>query len=106
MLTTAAALRVSIIASTTLATLLFALSANSKSIALTFDDGENMADKIGLSPADRNVAILKQLAEAHLKSILFVTRTDADSKRNDLIREWGAEGHQIGNHTAAHPIGD
>jgi peptidoglycan/xylan/chitin deacetylase (PgdA/CDA1 family) len=104
MLTTiAAALRVSIIASMTLATLLFASSANSKSIALTFDDGPNMADKIGLSPADRNVAILRQLAEAHLKSILFVTRTDADPKRNDLIREWGAEGHQIGNHTATHP---
>jgi peptidoglycan/xylan/chitin deacetylase (PgdA/CDA1 family) len=83
--------------------LLFAALANSQSIALTFDDGPNMADKIGLSPADRNAAILRQLSDAHLKSILFVTRTDADSKRNELIRQWGIEGHQIGNHTATHP---
>jgi peptidoglycan-N-acetylglucosamine deacetylase len=51
----------------------------------------------------RNPAILRQLAQAHLKSILFVTRTDADPKRNDLIRQWGMEGHHIGNHTATHP---
>ena len=74
-----------------------------QSIALTFDDGPNMADTVGLSPAERNTAILKQLAEAHLKSILFVTRTDGDPKRNELIRRWGAEGHEIGNHTATHP---
>src|SRR3982074_3499266 len=99
----AAALRFAIISCRTLITLLFASLANSQSIALTFDDGPNMADKIGLSPADRNAAILRQLSEAHLKSILFVTRTDADPKRNDLIRQWGIEGHQIGNHTATHP---
>jgi peptidoglycan-N-acetylglucosamine deacetylase len=78
-------------------------AACSQSIALTFDDGPNMADTVGLSPAQRNTAILKQLAEAHLKSILFVTRTDGDPKRNELIRRWGAEGHEIGNHTATHP---
>jgi peptidoglycan/xylan/chitin deacetylase (PgdA/CDA1 family) len=44
-----------------------------------------------------------QLADAHLKSILFVTRTNTDPKRNKLIRQWGIEGHQIGNHTATHP---
>ncbi len=83
----------------------FALSpaAWSQSIALTFDDGPNMADTVGLSPAGRNAAILRQLAEAHLKSILFVTRTDGDPKRSELIRRWGAEGHEIGNHTATHP---
>jgi peptidoglycan/xylan/chitin deacetylase (PgdA/CDA1 family) len=86
-----------------LAVLLFAGVANSQSIALTFDDGPNMTDERGLSPADRNAAILKQLADAHLKSILFVTRTDADPKRNELIRQWGIQGHQVGNHTATHP---
>jgi len=74
-----------------------------QSIALTFDDGPDMEDAIGLSPADRNAAILKQLADAQLKSILFVTRVDADRKRNDLVRQWGIEGHKIGNHTATHP---
>jgi len=83
--------------------LLFASLADSQSIALTFDDGPDMADKIGLTAAERNTAILRQLADAHLKSILFVTRTDDDPKRNGLIREWGVQGHAIGNHTATHP---
>jgi peptidoglycan/xylan/chitin deacetylase (PgdA/CDA1 family) len=87
----------------TLAALLFATVAASQSIAFTFDDGPVMADKTGLSAAERNAAILGQLADAHLKSILFVTRTDTDKARNDLIREWGKGGHQIGNHTATHP---
>jgi peptidoglycan-N-acetylglucosamine deacetylase len=96
-------LRQAIFACMTLSTLLFAPIAPSQSIALTFDDGPNMADKIGLTAAERNEAILAELAEAHLKSILFVTRTDTNTKRNDLIRAWGTAGHQIGNHTSAHP---
>jgi peptidoglycan/xylan/chitin deacetylase (PgdA/CDA1 family) len=84
-------------------TLLLPSLACSQSIALTFDDGPNMADGIGLSAAERNTAILRQLEDAHLRSILFVTRTDGDAKRNDLIRQWGLAGHQIGNHTATHP---
>ena len=87
----------------TLATLFFSSLAAGKSIALTFDDGPDMADMTGLSAVERNTAILSQLADAHIKSILFVTRTDADKKRNDLIRQWGEDGHHIGNHTATHP---
>jgi peptidoglycan/xylan/chitin deacetylase (PgdA/CDA1 family) len=74
-----------------------------QTIALTFDDGPDMVDTAGLSPAARNEAILRQLADAHLKSILFVTRTDGNPKRMALIRRWGIEGHKIGNHTATHP---
>jgi len=96
-------LRPAVLACMTLSALLFASMAASQSIALTFDDGPNMADNIGLSAAERNEAILAQLADAHLKSILFVTRTDTNTKRNDLIRAWGTAGHQIGNHTATHP---
>jgi peptidoglycan/xylan/chitin deacetylase (PgdA/CDA1 family) len=96
-------LRFSGTACLTLVALFFTGLANSQSLALTFDDGPNMADEIGLSPADRNEAILKQLADAHLRSILFVTRTDADPKKNELIRQWGIQGHQVGNHTATHP---
>jgi len=87
----------------TLTALLFAPTAAAQSIALTFDDGPDMADKTGLTAAERNAAILSQLADARLKSILFVARTDTDQKRNDLIREWGNQGHRIGNHTATHP---
>jgi peptidoglycan/xylan/chitin deacetylase (PgdA/CDA1 family) len=75
----------------------------SQTIALTFDDGPDMIETAGLSPAARNEAILRQLADAHLKSILFVTRTDGNAKRMALIRRWGLEGHEIGNHTATHP---
>jgi peptidoglycan/xylan/chitin deacetylase (PgdA/CDA1 family) len=86
-----------------LALLLCATSSHSQELALTFDDGPDMADAVYMSAADRNAAILRQLADAHLKSILFVTRTDNDAKRNELIRAWGVQGHEIGNHTATHP---
>jgi peptidoglycan/xylan/chitin deacetylase (PgdA/CDA1 family) len=86
-----------------LATPLFPSLAACQSIALTFDDGPDLADKTGLDAAARNTAILSQLAQAHIKSILFVTRTDTDKTRNDLIRQWGEAGHRIGNHTATHP---
>jgi peptidoglycan-N-acetylglucosamine deacetylase len=99
----ATVLRLAAVAFLTLATLLAPSLAISQAIALTFDDGPNMADTVGLSPQDRNAAILKQLREAHLKSILFVTRIDSDQIRNQLIRQWGIDGHQIGNHSATHP---
>jgi peptidoglycan/xylan/chitin deacetylase (PgdA/CDA1 family) len=82
---------------------LFASSVFAQSIAFTFDDGPDMSDGTGLSASARNASILRQLGEAHLKSILFVTRTDTNEARNRLIRQWGIEGHQIGNHTANHP---
>ncbi len=62
-----------------------------------------MADNVGMTAAERNGAILKQLAAANVKSMLFVTRTDNDTERNELIREWGKEGHGVANHTATHP---
>lgn len=83
--------------------LLLAHAANSQEVALTFDDGPDMSDEVRLSAAERNVAILRQLADAHLKSILFVTRVDSDPGRNELIRQWGLQGHHVGNHTATHP---
>jgi len=73
------------------------------SLALTFNDGPDMADHVGLSPEARNQALLKQLAAAHLRSVMFVAYTDSDPERNELIRRWGLQGHQIGNHTATHP---
>ena len=99
-------LRLSAFVFITVSTLLFSPITPCQSIALTFDDGPNMADNTGLTAAERNKAILAQLADAHLKSILFVTRTDTDPKRNALVRAWGKQGHQIGNHTATHPLFD
>jgi peptidoglycan-N-acetylglucosamine deacetylase len=74
-----------------------------QSVALTFDDGPDMTDAIGMSPVARNAAILEQLQKDHLQSILFVTRPGEDSVRDELIAQWGRAGHDIGNHTMTHP---
>jgi peptidoglycan/xylan/chitin deacetylase (PgdA/CDA1 family) len=81
----------------------FAGLAHAQSIAFTFDDGPDMTDGVRMTAAERNSAILKHLAEAKVKSVLFVTRTDADERRIDLISQWGKSGHMVANHTATHP---
>jgi len=77
-------------------------SARAQNIAFTFDDGPEMSDEIGMSASERNTAILAALGNAKIKSVLFVTRTDADERRIALIRQWGLQGHLVGNHTATH----
>jgi peptidoglycan-N-acetylglucosamine deacetylase len=86
-----------------LLSLLLAQGALAKSIAFTFDDGPDMGDSVRMTAAQRNSAILEQLAEAKVRSVLFVTRTDGDQRRMDLVRQWGEQGHGVGNHTATHP---
>jgi peptidoglycan/xylan/chitin deacetylase (PgdA/CDA1 family) len=86
-----------------LAAVLVSGTACAQSIAFTFDDGPVMADNVAMTAAQRNAAILAQLAEAHLKSILFVAHTDSDAQRNALIRDWGKAGHGVANHTVTHP---
>jgi len=93
----------SLIPKITLAAVLLASFSYGQQIAFTFDDGPDMTDAVGLSAEQRNTEILAQLADAHLKSYLFVTRIDDDRMRNALIRRWGEQGHLIGNHTATHP---
>src|SRR3954468_19043247 len=83
-----------------LAALLLGRLAVGQSLALTFDDGPDMTDAVGLGPSARNESILRQLAAARLKSILFATRVDGDPQRNELLRQWGLQGHGLGNHTA------
>lgn len=78
-------------------------SARARSIAFTFDDGPDLSDEVAMTARERNAAILAALGGANIKSILFVTRTDGDERRIALIRQWGLEGHRIGNHTATHP---
>jgi len=80
----------------------FARLASAQSIAFTFDDGPDMTDRVGMTSGERNAAILKQLDDAHVKSVLFVTRTDTDPERVELIRQWGDDGHLVANHTATH----
>jgi hypothetical protein len=75
----------SLIPNIALTAVLFASLAYGQQIAFTFDDGPDMTDAIGLNAEQRNTAILAQLADAHLKSFLFVTRIDNDPVRNALI---------------------
>ncbi|RNL83683.1 polysaccharide deacetylase family protein [Halostreptopolyspora alba] len=64
----------------------------SKCIALTFDDG----------PGGRTPELLDALAEHDAKATFFVTGEPLRENLDILRREY-AEGHQIANHTEAHP---
>jgi peptidoglycan/xylan/chitin deacetylase (PgdA/CDA1 family) len=83
--------------------LLRAVPATTQSVALTFDDGPTMDTQAGMSPTERNDAILRQLKEAGVKSILFLTLQDGNQARMKLVRRWGTSGHLVGNHTVNHP---
>lgn len=79
--------------------------ATAQSVALTFDDGPNLAETPRLSAAQRNQAMLAALAKHELKGALFVTAGfGADTPAGyALAKAWGDAGHAIGNHTVHHP---
>jgi peptidoglycan-N-acetylglucosamine deacetylase len=67
----------------------------SPSVALTFDDG--------VPRPGTNGAILKALAEAKLRSVLFVAGGNVDSPQGlAQVRSWGTAGHLVGNHSYSH----
>lgn len=76
-----------------------------RTLALTLDDGPQLEDTPRMSPEGRNQALLKALHDAKLQAALFVTTSrGADRPRGfALLREWSAAGHRIGNHTVTHP---
>lgn len=63
-----------------------------KSIALTFDDG----------PSERTAALLAYLAERNVRATFFQCGLNAE-RLPALARAVSAAGHEIGNHTYAHP---
>ncbi|GAB3450741.1 hypothetical protein GCM10027570_26010 [Streptomonospora sediminis] len=67
-------------------------AADSKCIALTFDDG----------PGPRTPELLDALAEHDAKATFFVTGTPVREYPETVRREY-AEGHELGNHTVHHP---
>lgn len=73
-----------------------------QSVALTFDDGPDPA--LGLERCRAlNAGILKALADAQVKSILFACGKRVDSPEGwALVRAWGEAGHAVGNHSYAH----
>lgn len=78
-----------------LATALPAPGGGRPSIALTFDDATDRPDL--------NAAILKALADAKLRSVLFVAGKHVDSPQGlAQVRSWGTAGHLVGNHSYSH----
>src|SRR5690242_2394989 len=63
--------------------------AQPRSVSFTFDDGPDMTDAVRMTAAERNTAILKQLADAKVKSVLFISHMDQNQQRIALVREWG-----------------
>nr|WP_315468678.1 polysaccharide deacetylase family protein [uncultured Undibacterium sp.] len=76
-----------------------------QSVALTIDDGPNLAETPRLTATQRNQAMLAALAKHGLKSALFVTAGFGVDKPAGyaLAKAWGDAGHAIGNHTVSHP---
>jgi peptidoglycan-N-acetylglucosamine deacetylase len=64
-------------------------------VALTFDDGSDLASI--------NLPMLKALADAQVKSVLYIAGGNVDSPQGlALVRRWGEAGHWIGNHSYSH----
>ncbi|HMF44399.1 MAG TPA: polysaccharide deacetylase family protein [Polyangia bacterium] len=72
------------------------------SLALTFDDGPD-AVKLGPAAVAESDAILAALAEAKLKSVLFVEGKRVDSPEGlAAVAAWGKAGHLVANHSYSH----
>jgi peptidoglycan/xylan/chitin deacetylase (PgdA/CDA1 family) len=82
-----------------------ASAAQAQSVALTFDDGPNLADMPLLSPQQRNQALLDALASHQVPAALFMTCGFGADKPAGyaLAQAWGNAGHAVGNHTMTHP---
>jgi peptidoglycan-N-acetylglucosamine deacetylase len=72
------------------------------SVAITFDDGPNVA-KRGAEAIAENDAILAAFAAAKVKSVLFVAGKRLDSAEGlAAVVAWGKAGHLVGNHSYSH----
>lgn len=80
---------------------LLPLASAAQTVSLTFDDGLD-PDKQPLA-ATWNRQILTRLEVAGVQAMLFPSLVRVGGERGlDLVREWAAEGHAIGNHTSRH----
>jgi peptidoglycan/xylan/chitin deacetylase (PgdA/CDA1 family) len=75
-----------------------------QSVAVTLDDGPNLAATAKFSALERNQALLKALAAHRLNAALFVTLGFGADRPEGLAlaRAWGEAGHLLGNHTVTH----
>jgi peptidoglycan/xylan/chitin deacetylase (PgdA/CDA1 family) len=84
--------------------LLLAPLLQAQSLALSFDDGPDLGDRVRMDAAGRNQAILAALKAARVQSVLFATgrRCLESPEARALVRAWGEAGHRIANHSYAH----
>lgn len=76
-------------------------AAHAQSLALTFDDGLDPATEP--HAGEWNAQILEGLKSASLSAMMFPALSKAGGKGGlELVREWSAAGHLVGNHTATH----
>jgi peptidoglycan-N-acetylglucosamine deacetylase len=86
-----------------LAALLALGSAPAAELSVTMDDF-NLREATRLGPEARNERILAALGSKGIKAALFVVGEYIQSGADRaLLRQWGARGHQVGNHTYSHP---
>ena len=77
------------------------ITAQAKSLALSFDDGLNPA--FNAQAEQINAQILKHLHDHQIKTIVFPSLIKiGDYQGKQLIQAWGQSGHLIGNHSALH----
>ncbi|MFZ5655478.1 MAG: polysaccharide deacetylase family protein [Pseudomonadota bacterium] len=70
-------------------------------IAFSFDDG--LDPRVQPQAARWNRAILDALSASRVRALLLPAGKNVDSPAGlALVRDWGAAGHAIGNHTYAH----
>jgi peptidoglycan/xylan/chitin deacetylase (PgdA/CDA1 family) len=76
--------------------------AGGPSVAITFDDGPDVA-KRGAEAIAENDSILAALAAAKVKSVLFVAGKRVDSAEGlAAVAAWGKAGHMLANHSYSH----
>ena len=72
------------------------------SVAITFDDGPDVV-KLGAEAIAESDAILRALAAAKVKSVLFVAGRRVDSPEGLVaVAAWGKAGHLVANHSYSH----
>jgi peptidoglycan/xylan/chitin deacetylase (PgdA/CDA1 family) len=81
---------------------LFAAPGGAPSVAITFDDGPDVAER-GKDAIAESDAILAALAAAKVKSVLFVAGSRLDSPEGlAAVAAWGKPGHLVANHSYSH----
>lgn len=74
---------------------------HAQDIALSFDDGVD--PRVQQLASSWNASILEALSKARVTAIIFPAGKRVDSPAGlKLIRDWGDNGHTIGNHTYSH----